>query len=79
MLCQSFSILGAEAITPADVVVQVQLLQRLESGRLFNPLSSSNCPVLDAWGILYIQTTRVFCWVRGSDLESGGARCARRP
>ena len=22
---------------------------------------------------------RLFCWVRGSDLESGGARCARRP
>ena len=22
---------------------------------------------------------RVFCWVRVSDLESGGARCARRP
>ena len=22
---------------------------------------------------------RVFCWVRGSDLESGGARCARGP
>ena len=22
---------------------------------------------------------RVFCWVRGSDLKSGGARCARGP
>ena len=38
MLCQSFSILGAEAITPADVVVQVQPVQRLESSRLFNPV-----------------------------------------
>ena len=37
MLCQSFSILGAEAITPADVVVQVQPVQRLECSRLFNP------------------------------------------
>ena len=39
MLCQSFSILGAEAITPADVVVQVQPVLRLESSRLFNPVT----------------------------------------
>ena len=38
MLCQSFSILGAEAIKPADAVVQVQPVQRLESSRLFNPV-----------------------------------------
>ena len=38
MLCQSFSILGAEAITPADVVVQVQPVRRLECSRLFNPV-----------------------------------------
>ena len=39
MLCQSFSILGAEAIKPADAVVQVQPVQRLESSRLFNPVT----------------------------------------
>ena len=39
MLCQSFSILGAEAIMPADAVVQVQPVQRLESSRLFNPVT----------------------------------------
>ena len=37
MLCQSFSILGAESIKPADAVVQVQPVRRLESSRLFNP------------------------------------------
>jgi len=41
-------------------------------------LAAPNCPVLGAWGILY-SLPRVFCCVRGSDLESGGARCARRP
>ena len=39
MLCQSFSILGAEAIKPADAVVQVQPVQRLECSRLFNPVT----------------------------------------
>ena len=38
MLCQSFSILGAEAIKPADVAVQVQPVRRLECSRLFNPV-----------------------------------------
>ena len=30
-------------------------------------------------GASYIYKPRVFCWVRVFDLESGGARCARRP
>ena len=30
-------------------------------------------------GESYMRKPRVFCWVHGSDLESGGARCARRP
>ena len=38
MLCRSFRILGAEAIKPANVVVQVQPVQRLECSRLFNPV-----------------------------------------
>ena len=33
--------------------------------------------MLDAWGILYALTALVLL-VRVSDLESGGARCARR-
>ena len=32
-----------------------------------------------ARGASYIFKPRVFCWVRVFDLESGGARCARRP
>ena len=39
MLCQSFSILGAEAIKPADAAVQVQPVHRLECSRLFNPVT----------------------------------------
>ena len=30
-------------------------------------------------GASYIYKPRVFCWALTSDLESGGARCARRP
>ena len=30
-------------------------------------------------GASYIFKPRAFCWVLTSDLESGGARCARRP
>ena len=53
-----FQIFGAEAIMPAGAVVQVQPLKRSESSRFSIP-PSSNCPKLDAWGILYIQTTHV--------------------
>ena len=37
-----------------------------------------NYPVLGAWAKLYVQTALVLL-VRGSDLESAGVRCARRP
>ena len=43
---------------PADVVVQVQPVQRLEIA-VCSILSSSNCPVLNPWGILYVQTALV--------------------
>ena len=40
-------------------------------------LTAPNYPVLGAWGILYALTARVL--LGAFDLESGGARCARRP
>ena len=80
MLCQSFSILGAEAITPADVVVQVQPVQRLESSRLFNPVKLE-LPRAQPMGKTVVpdRACSVGCVAATSNPAARAARASPRP
>ena len=78
MLGQSLRIFGAEAIIPADAAVQVQPLRALcIQGEILS--CHARIAPCSTRGAFDMRKPRVFCWVRVSDLESGGARCARRP